>query len=68
MIIYKKGMTMPTNNSSKNNKSDDDYEILIGIPCFICDILDRCGVGQEHSPIDCKNFNSWLKQKLIKFE
>ncbi|MHA1167779.1 MAG: hypothetical protein ACTSP4_03700 [Candidatus Hodarchaeales archaeon] len=43
---------------------DNDYEILITIPCFICDILDRCGVGQEHSPIECVNLNHWLKEKL----
>lgn len=49
-------------------KNNDDHNILITVPCFTCDILDRCGVGQEHSPIECTNLNQWLKEKLDRID
>ncbi|MFW9995382.1 MAG: hypothetical protein ACFFD4_25320 [Candidatus Odinarchaeota archaeon] len=57
-----------TKKTGKDAKTNEDIDMLIKIPCFICDILDRCGVGQEHSPIECGNFNKWLKQKLEKLD
>ena len=30
------------------------------IPCFPCEFLEKCGVGQDHNPIECLHFNMWL--------
>lgn len=37
-------------------------------PCLICDSLDRCGVGQQISPITCSNVNHWILLKGLPLE
>lgn len=29
-------------------------------PCLVCDLLERCGIGQQNNPINCRTYNSWL--------
>ncbi|MHA1409003.1 MAG: helix-turn-helix transcriptional regulator [Candidatus Odinarchaeia archaeon] len=31
-------------------------------PCFICKDLNRCGIGQQISPIYCKKQNEWIEK------
>jgi len=42
----------------KNSEGD-----LWSTPCLICDSLDRCGVGQQISPISCAEINHWILLK-----
>ncbi|MHA2271556.1 MAG: hypothetical protein ACXACI_06820 [Candidatus Hodarchaeales archaeon] len=59
---------MPKKRSKTSKKpSKKEMEKLEGdvwsTPCLICDSLDRCGVGQQISPISCSNINHWILLK-----
>lgn len=41
-------------------------EMLFDIPCFVCKHLERCGIGQERTPMDCKCISDWIKRHIAK--
>ncbi len=46
---------------SPNFQLDPNWNEL---PCQPCPLLDRCGLGNEISPITCKLMNDWLGSLL----
>lgn len=53
-------------NSNKNLKDMSPEEVLFDIPCFICKHLERCGIGQERTPMECKCLSDWMKKHIEK--
>ncbi|MFQ5978232.1 MAG: hypothetical protein ACE5OZ_08900 [Candidatus Heimdallarchaeota archaeon] len=57
-----KKRSQASRKTSKKTKEEVEGEIW-ATPCLICDSLDRCGVGQQVSPISCSNINHWILLK-----
>ncbi len=45
---------------SKTKKIDHLEAKTWEIPCFPCEFLDLCGVGQDKNPIECVRLNRWI--------
>ena len=53
----------------ENQKALDDMnseELLFGLPCFVCEHLERCGIGQDRNQLECDCLNDFLKKNLDK--
>ncbi len=38
------------------------YDKLDDCPCFDCEDLQKCGVGNDVNPISCVKQNNWIKE------
>jgi hypothetical protein len=59
-------MTKKRAQTAKKAPKKENEELEVDVwstPCLICDSLDRCGVGQQVSPISCSNINHWILLK-----
>ncbi|MFX1511231.1 MAG: hypothetical protein ACFFCQ_01435 [Promethearchaeota archaeon] len=50
---------------SKNKEIDQKGSKAWTIPCFPCEFLDLCGVGQDNNPIECVRMNTWIIHRGI---
>ncbi len=61
-MVKKRVKIAKKNNLKSKNKDQID---VWSTPCLVCESLDRCGVGQQISPISCSNINHWILQRGI---
>ncbi|MFX0211881.1 MAG: hypothetical protein ACFFDT_38250 [Candidatus Hodarchaeota archaeon] len=50
---------------SKSNETSQAGSKAWKIPCFPCENLDKCGVGQDQNPIECIRMNTWILNRGI---
>jgi hypothetical protein len=55
----------------KDNKAElikqlSSSELLFTMPCFVCEHLERCGIGQDHTPMECSCLTDFLDNDLGK--
>ena len=59
-------MSIGRETALKFIEGKSSLDVLFSIPCFICPNLDRCGIGQEHTPLECPELSHWVTEQLEK--
>ena len=56
----KKSPAKEKKEAKESERPEVNYGVLLGIPCLVCQDLDKCGPGHTVDPATCVKLSMWL--------